>query len=149
MCSIGSYNAAVIGVDSADTAGFADDDVVKTAGFEGLLFEVESPIQTVAVGNAQGSASVFLIGGHHGDHLTQGLLYGEGLTPLADLTLRGGAHEQLDLQRVRHNGLKSGKPAVFAQVVQILQDKEGFHLADIAGGAPTTVSKSLPEEASS
>ena len=86
------------------------------------------------MGDAQGAAGVLLIGGHHGDHLAQGLLHGERLAPLTDLALRGGAHEQLDLQRVRHNGLEPGEPAVLAQVVQILQDKEGLHLVDIAGG---------------
>mgnify|MGYP006922468776 CR=1 FL=1 len=48
-----------------------------------------------------------------------------------DLPLPGGAAQQLHPQRPGNQGLHLGQPPVFAQIVQILQDKEGLHPADI------------------
>ena len=74
-----------------------------------------------------------LVGGVGGDalhQLIQCLLHGEGLSQLADLTLRGGPAQQLDFQGAGDHRLQLGEPPVFPQVVQRLQHKQGLHLVD-------------------
>ena len=80
--------------------------------------------------NHQGAAHVGGIGGDLIHHFGQRLLDGKGLTVLADFPLGGGAHEQLDLQCPGDYRLELGEPAVFPQVLQALQHKQGLHLVD-------------------
>ena len=74
---------------------------------------------------------VVRVGGDSVHQLAQGLLHRQRLSQLADLPLRGSAHEQLDPQRAGDHRLHPGQPPVFPKIFQGLQHKQRLELIDI------------------
>ena len=114
-CSIGGHDAAVIGIYSTDPPSVAQNDFGELAVLQGEHTQSFRPLGAVAVGDAQHLAPVNIVSRHDLGQLGQPLAHRKGLSPLADLPLGGGAHEQLDAQRAGEQGLYLGQaPVLFS-----------------------------------
>ena len=101
-------------------------------------------VGTETLGNVKYFSFVLFVRRHDVRQLGQRLLDGQRLSMLADFSLRGSAHNQLDAQRTGEHGLHLGEPAVFSQIIQIFQHKQGVGVGNGLLGLGHDLGKSDP-----